>query len=93
MPKHGQLSSDDEVHAGGKEALKGALNGAATVRSTSPPDSFSPALKSRNTVGYPLPVRRGRCVRRMATLSQLDFPVQGLYSNVRHDYRQYDRSR
>lgn len=31
MPRHGQESSEAEVNAGGHEAFKGALHGAATV--------------------------------------------------------------
>ena len=32
MPRHGQLNSDAEAQAGSKEALKGAIYGAAVVR-------------------------------------------------------------
>lgn len=33
MPRHGQVSSDAEVEAGGAEALRGAIHGAAVVGS------------------------------------------------------------
>ena len=31
MPRHGQLTSDDEIEAGGSEAFKGAVHGATLV--------------------------------------------------------------